>query len=441
LIAPPEFDLPSLWLAELADFVVSFAQRRVSRALMKEPPLCRRLSARTLVLVLTILAGALAVMAAQGGASRSTDIHDRLKKAAEYLKANDPDSAVKELDAVLALDPKNAEALANLGVIAFYKGDYKKASQALRNALANDPSLTKTQALLGICERRLGEPSAQALLEKSFPKLKDKKLQIQVGMELAGIYDRQGNLDRTASVMRSLVDLDPDNVEILYMAQRVYSELADDTLNKLAILAPRSARMQQVIAERLINEGDLKGATEHYRKALEINPRLPGVHYELAEAIFESSPNDPQVQAAAEKELNTAVQLDGDSAGTECVFARIASRRSDLDGAYAHYSRAFALNPGEVEAQIGLGRLLANMDKLQESAKYLRMAVQSDPLNGEAHYRLASVCRRLELKDEAAKEFRLFKQIAQAKTGLEELYRQMNKKPPEHEEQMPDAEP
>ena len=392
-------------------------------------------------MVLAIVAGVFAVMAAQSGASRAAEIHDRLKKAGGYLKANDPDSAVKELDAVLALDPKNAEALANLGVIAFYKGDYKKAAQDLRNALANDPSLAKTQALLGICERRLGEPSAQALLEKAFPKLKDKKLQIQVGMELGGIYDRQGSLDRTASVMRSLVDLDPDNVEILYMAQRVYSELADDTLNKLAILAPHSARMQQVIAERLINEGDLKGATEHYRKALEIDPRLPGVHYELAEAIFESSPNDPQVQATAEKELNTAVKLDGDTAGTECVFARIASRRSDLDAAYAHYSRALALNPGEVEAQIGLGRLLANMDKLQEAAKYLRMAVQSDPLNGEAHYRLASVYRRLELKDEADKEFRLFKQIAQTKTGLEELYRQMNRKPPEHEEQMPDAEP
>ena len=72
--------------------------------------------------------------------------------------------------------------------------------------------------------------------------------------------------------MRSLVDLDPDNVDVLFMAQRVYSELADDTLNKLAVLAPGSARMQQVIAERLVNGGDLKGAIEHYRKALADRP-------------------------------------------------------------------------------------------------------------------------------------------------------------------------
>src|SRR5208283_3296064 len=148
-------------------------------------------------------------------------------------------------------------------------------------------------------------------------------LRIQVGVELAGLYDREGDLDAAAAVMRSLVELDPENVDILYAAQRAYSELADDTLNKLAIVGPQSARMQQVIAERLINEGDLKGATEHYRKALEISPHLPGVRFELAEAVLESAPDDPQAQAEAEKDLETAVKTDGDSAKAECLFARI----------------------------------------------------------------------------------------------------------------------
>ncbi len=381
------------------------------------------------------------MMGAQTATSRATAIHEHLQKATEYLKANDANSAAKEFSAVLALDPKNAEANANLGVIAFFQHDYQSAAQYLRKALTSDPSLVKTQALLGICETRLGQPSAQALLEKSFPKLKDKNLQIQVGLELANIYYQQGDLDRAASLMHSLVDLNPDNVEILYMAQQTYFELADDTLNKLAILAPGSARMQQVIAERLINGGDLKGAIEHFRKALEINPRLPGVRYELAEAILESAPNEPQVQAQAEKELETAVNSDGDSAKTECLFARIADRRGEADNAYAHYQRAFALNPGEVEAQMGLGRLLASKEKPQEAMKYFRMAVQADPLNGEAHYRLASVYRILQMKDESKKEVRLYQEIKQAKDRLEDLYRQMNKKPPQHGEQVPDVEP
>jgi tetratricopeptide (TPR) repeat protein len=391
-----------------------------------------------LFLVLTLLASALVATAAQTGTARSAGVHDHLRKAAEYLKANDPSSAVKEFEAVLALDPKNAEAYANLGVIAFFRRDYQNASQYFRKALAIDPSLVKTQALMGICQRRLGDPSARALLEKSFPKLKDKPLHLQVGMELAVLYDQQGEPGATASVMRGLVDLDPDNVDVLFMAQRVYSELADDTLNKLAVLAPGSARMQQVIAERLVNGGDLQHAIEHYKKALQIDPRLPGVRFELGEAILQSSPHDPASQAEAEKEFEAAEAIDGDVAKAECGLGGIALSQSDLDRAFTHYQRAHKINPDEVEAQLGLARLLMMQQKPQEAINYLRAAIQADPLNSEAHYRLASAYGRLQKDDQAQKEMHLFQEIKKTKDQVKELYRQMNIQPKAQGDEMPD---
>jgi tetratricopeptide (TPR) repeat protein len=384
---------------------------------------------RIIILVLTLLASALVATAAQTGASHAAEIHDHLRKAADYLKANDSNSAVKEFDAVLALDPKNAEAYANLGVIAFFQHDYQKASPYLRKALAIDPSLVKTQALLGICLKRLGDPSARGLLEKSFPKLKDKPMRLQVGLELAALYDQEGDPGATASVMRSLVDLDPDNVDVLFMAQRVYSELADDTLNKLAVLAPGSARMQQVIAEHLVNGGDLQQAIEHYKKALQIDPRLHGVHFELAEAILQSAPFEAGAQAEAQKELELAVTVDGDTAKTECEFGGIALSQSQLDQAFAHYQRAYQLDPNEIQAQMGLAKVLRMQEKWQEAVKYLRMAVQSDPLNGTAHYQLGTAYRRLQMDDMAQKEMILSQEIKKTKDQVEELYRQMNRRP------------
>jgi tetratricopeptide (TPR) repeat protein len=391
------------------------------------PNMVGSLGGSPLVLLLTLLVSALA-MAAQTGASRAAEIHDHLRKAAEYLQAKDPNSAVKEFDAVLALDPKNAEAYANLGVIAFFQPDYQKASRYFRKALAIDPSLAKTQALLAICQEKLGDPSARALLEKSFQKLKDKQVRLQVGMELAALYDQQGDPGATACVMRSLVELDPDNVDVLFMAQRAYSELADDTLNKLAVLAPGSARMQQVIAERLVNGGDLQGAIEHYRKALQIDPRLPGVHFELGEAILQSSPVDAGTQAEAQKEFETSLGVDGDTAKTESEFGRMALSQSHLDQAFEHYQRAYQLNPNEVQAQMGLAKLLMMQEKPQEAIKYLRMAVQSDPLNGTAHYQLGTAYRRLQMMDMADREVLLFQEIKKTKDQVEVLYRQMNKK-------------
>src|SRR5271170_83855 len=393
------------------------------------------LCCKPLVLVFALLA----VTAAQTGTSSAAGIHDHLRKAEEYLKASDPNSAVKELTAVLALDPKNAEAYANLGVIAFFQRDYRNATQYLRKALAINPSLARTQGLLGICQRRLGDPSARALLEKSFPKLKDKQLRLQVGLELAALYDQQGEPGATASVMRSLVDLDPDNVDVLFMAQRVYSELADDTMNKLAVLAPGSARMQQVIAEHLVNGGDLQHAIDHYRKALQIDSHLPGVHFELGEAILQSSPNSSATQAEAEKEFEAAEAIDGDAAKAECGLGGIALSQSDLDRAFAHYQRAYKLNPNEVEAQLGLARVLMMQQKPQEAVNYLRAAIEADPLNSEAHYRLASAYRRLQLDDQAQKEMHLFQEIKKTKDQVKELYHQMNIQPKPQGDEMSDS--
>lgn len=241
--------------------------------------------------------------------------------------------------------------------------------------------------------------------------------------------------------MQKLVDLDPDNVDILYFAQFVYTELADGTLNKLAILAPRSARMQQVIAEHLINGGNLEAAIVHYKKCLDLDPHLLGVRYELAEAMFQARPSDPAVIKQALGELQTSIKVEGDNSKIECELAKIALRQSDRDSALAHYRRAFALNPHDAQAQLGLGHMLMP-DHPQEALRYLRMAVESDPLNGEAHYRLAAVYRKLQRPEEAQEETKLFQEIKLVKNQVAGLYREMNKTPPRSiSEQDLDAEP
>ena len=216
----------------------------------------------------------------QQTASKSAQLVTDIQRAQAALKSNNQAEAAEQFRAVLKLDPSNVEAHVDLGIMAFFHNDCPAAEKDFRDALRIAPSLTKAQALLGVCEKRLGEPSAQADMVSAFAKLQDVKVRTQVGIELADFYYQQGNLGQAASVLYTLSTIDPDNVDILFFEQRVYSELASSTLDKLAILAPDSARMQQLIAERLINDGDLKDATIHYRKALEINPKLVGVHLE-----------------------------------------------------------------------------------------------------------------------------------------------------------------
>jgi tetratricopeptide (TPR) repeat protein len=211
------------------------------------------------------------------------------------------------------------------------------------------------------------------------------------GVELGDLYYQRGDMDHALPVVRELVALNPpENSDILFFAQHVYQEMADETMNKLALLAPASARMQQVIAEHLVNAGDLKGAAEHYRQALHIDPLLPGAHFELAEAIVEAAPQDSAAQslrAAKSSKPRCASTAKAHASNVNWAALPIARHQSDL--ALAHYERAYALNPKEVEAQMGISRILMTQDKPQQALRYLSEAVEQDPLNAEAHYRYA----------------------------------------------------
>jgi len=183
--------------------------------------------------------------------------------------------------------------------------------------------------------------------------------------------------------------------------------------------------MQQLIAEKLINADDLKNAIIHFRQALAGNPRLPGTHFELAEALLEGSPDDPKARAEAAGELQKAISIDGDSSKIECELGRIAMLESNLADAETHYQHAYQLNPDDAQADLGLAELLTRQNKPDDAAKYLRMAVASDPLNPEAHYRLSQVDKQLHLDEEQKKEMQLFIDIRASKAKIQNLYQQM----------------
>lgn len=362
-------------------------------------------------------------LAAQTG--NSGKVASELRQGEAALKANDQTAAAQHFESALHIDPENAEAHANLGAIAFFHGDCQAATPHLRAAFQSTPSLTKVQALLSVCEAHLGDPNAVSDMESAFNKLEDPKLRLQIGMELANIWYQRGDFEKTASILRTLLSLEPENVDVLFFAQRVYSELADNTLNKLAVLSPHSARMEQLIAERLINAGDSKDAARHYRQAIQLDPRLPGLHYELAETLLEDSPHDAAVQKEALDQLNAALQLDGDSARIEVQFGRLASLQSNTTEAQTHFQRAYQLDPSNAEALMGLAEIYRLQQNAAEAARYLRLAVKADPFNAQAHYELSQVDRQIQ-PVESEQELKLFLDLRATQDKVKQLYREMN---------------
>lgn len=361
--------------------------------------------------------------------------HEQLQKielykqhAAEFLRTARPDLAENALREVLAIDPTDVDARANLGVILFFQGDYLKAAPELREALKHEPALWKIQALLGMCEMRIGQPArARADLEKSFPHLKAEKLRLQAGMELVETYYQAGDLERAASTLTILRKLEPEDVNILYMAHRVYMDLADQAMLTVALVAPKSARMQQMMAEQLARHGKIESAIVHFRKALKIDPHLPGVHFELGEEFRNSS--IPDHQKLAEQQYKDALAEDPFDEKSECRLGDIDLERSDPKHALGYYSRALKLQPNDFDANLGAGEALIAMGQLERAEPLLVRAIRLDPSDPSAHYRLATLYLRLGRRADADREFARFKTLKDLQERLGDIYQEMSLQP------------
>jgi Tfp pilus assembly protein PilF len=364
----------------------------------------------------------------QSAPTRQQQIYSHKRQAAEYLKENRPDLAAPEFKAIVALDPRNVDALGNLGVLLFFQGVYADAVPQLRAALKLQPTLWKIQALLGIAEKRTGDiTAARRDLEKAFPKLSEEKIRTETGMELIEIYSAAGDLGKAATTVSVLRGLEPTDESLIYTAYRIYSDLAAESLLSLSVVAPNSAHMHQAMAHELAKHGNTVEALENYRAALKIDPRLPGLHFEFAEML--NSQATPESRQEAENEYKAALELNPLDEQSERKLGDIAARRNDQKEAYDRYARAVKLQPGDPEASIGLAKVLMSMDQPEKAEPLLKRALQLDPTSAVAHFRLSTLYRQMGRPADTKHELEEYQRYKDMKDKLAELYRQMRLQP------------
>jgi tetratricopeptide (TPR) repeat protein len=371
-----------------------------------------------------VLCVALAPCFSQSNPNRQQQIELHSRQAAEYLKENRPDLAIPEFRAIIALDPNNVDARGNLGAVLFFQGAYTDAIPQLRAALKLRPTLWKIEALLGIAEKRARDVTA-ALgdLQKAFPNVQEEKIRIETGMELIEIYSGTGDLDKAAAVVSALRELASTDEAVQYTAYRIYSDLASESLLSLSVVAPNSARMHQAMAHELAKHGDNAEAIKNYRAALKIDPRLPGLHFEIAEMLRSSSDAANMEEAASE--YKAALELNPFDEQSESGLGDIAARRNDLKEAYERYTKAVELQPGDPDASIGLAKVLMSMDRMEQAEGLLKHALQLDPTSAVAHFRLSTVYRQMGRPEDAKHEIEEYQKYKKMKEQLQEIYHQM----------------
>lgn len=386
--------------------------------------------ATSVLSVLFLFSAVLLPVAGQTPPSDKEQIAQHERLAQQYERELRPELAIPELKKLVALDPNNVKACADLGVLLYFRGEYAAAVPQLQTAINIQPDLWKIRSLLGLAEERIADlADARKDLEASFPLIEGKKLKIEVGLDLVGLYTRSGELDKAANLISQLEAAYPDAPEVLYAAYRTYADLSGESMLSLSLVAPDSAQMHQLLAHEEAREGNTNGAIGQYRKAIAIDPHLPGVHFELAELLRTSQ--DPAVKKESEQEYRAAVAENPQDVKAICALAEMAETKGDTQQAFDDYSKAVALQPGGADAKLGLAKVLIEMDQPDKALPLLESSAQLEPTDATVHFRLATLYRKLGRMDDAKREVSLYQKYKDLKEKLRAVYKEMLIQPDE----------
>ncbi len=361
---------------------------------------------------------------AQSDLLSQPDLKRHQQLAQQYLAQHNATNAILELRAVVALDPGNVEAHANLGVLLFFQGHFSEAIPQLQTAVDRQPDLPKIQALLGIAKRHSGEDaSGRTDLEAAFPRIEEPKLRDDVGRELIESYSASNEFDRAATVIAVLLKITPADPGLLYISYRIHNQMAIEALLDLGLAAPNSAQTHQAMAHELTRDRDLAGTIANLRQALALDPSLPGIHFELAEALHSS--DDQRLRAEAVNQYKLAVETDANDPKAATRMGDIEVEQSDFAAAAASYRQALKLYPKAVDAKVGLANVLAAQGDLASAATLLEQVEVADPANALAHFRLSAVYRKLKRPDDVKREVELYQHYKDERERLKAVYQKM----------------
>ena len=274
---------------------------------------------------------------------------------------------------------------------------------------------------------------AMPLLRKSIRQVSDKDLEKRIGLDgvhCAMIGKRPYDaLDFLQVLLRDF----PRDPEVLYIAAHAYSDLSLHASQDLMREAPFSYQVHQLNAEALETQGKWDEAAAEYRKILELNPMLPGIHARLGRVLLSGQQPSADAVAQAKKNFEDELSIDPNNAGAEYVLAELAKDENDFSTAISRYTRATKIDAGFAEAYFGLGSALVATKQFADAIAPLETYEKLAPDSPSGHYQLALAYAGAGRKDDANREAALERDTAKS---LEQVKRRVaegleHQKPPQ----------
>jgi tetratricopeptide (TPR) repeat protein len=377
-------------------------------------------------------------------ASTRHPIPAEVASAEAAIAASDWKTAESKIDPYLSTHPTDARALFDAGYVADAQNHLDDAVALYRRAIAADPNSFEAHISLGLLlarQNKFSEARPELVTATALnPGAADPTLKARAWRALARI-DRDSNPTVASNDLLEALKLTPETSSDTLLA----AELAEKTGQPEAAAAayrrvldkdPDSAEANAGLAHLLIARKDYPGAETLLRAALAKHPDDPTLTAQLATVLADQDkaealpllqklhaahPDDPAVT----RMLATVLADAGDFAGSDQLILHLLVASSDdpellvahaqnlvhesqLDQAYAVFSKATQIDPANVDGWSGLAFTASRIGHPDVTLHALAMRSRYLPENSSTLFLWATAYDSLHQKTQAAAYYHRF---------------------------------
>lgn len=344
-------------------------------------------------------AGPQVTTAPQKDAATRSD--EAFAKGVSLHEAGDIIGAIDAYDQALKLTPGRVDARSNLGAALVRLGRFEEAVEHYRKALDTDPGQVAIRFNLGLALYKSGSIESAAA---EFQQVVERDPAHRPALLL--LADCQLQMGNDAKVVELL---SPREAEL--RDDRLYAYLLGHALLRRNEVARGQAMIDRLFRGGETAEGHLLLGIQHMRRtdsreavpelqrAAELNPDLPTVHSLLGVALMNAG-DRPAAMAAFRREL----KANPNDFQANLRLGLLLRDENRLDDASDYLARAARLRPKDPDVLYGVARIQMGREDLAGARKTLEELTASAPEFEGGHVLLATVYYRTGRKEDGDRE-------------------------------------
>jgi tetratricopeptide (TPR) repeat protein len=313
------------------------------------------------------------------------------------------------IDAVLAREPKNVEALVTRGRLFLSENNTVNALTALKTAVDANPRSIEAQLALAHTYVARGQVKEAGTAFNDALKLDGRNMEGRLG--LARLQINNGNAAEAVPLMLKVVEERPTNLEarllLLYGLIAVGDvPQASRQLEVLVRANPESATIQTAAGMLATLKQDTEAARQAYSRALAADPRSYQALAGLLTAEMQSK-QFGRARALIEKQL---AEMPNDP-NTLLMAAQTYSALGDAFEMERALKKTVEADPQSLQAYSMLGKMYYQQGRLDLARKELEKYVETAPLSVPGNTMLGTILELQGRKDEAKSRYNKALQI------------------------------